>query len=91
MGDWPEFELEASDGSRTTWYRAGDVSRYVEGLHARVDFVMVGLSIPNVFPRLENFRLADPHPEIVSVRLEASERRSDPRAPGPGDVGRRGR
>jgi len=91
MGDYPMFEVSAGDGSKTAWYRAGDVARYVVGLHARAEFVMVGLSIPNVFPGLENFRLPDPYPEIVSVRLEGSERRSNPRASGPGGVGRRGR
>src|SRR5262245_58384230 len=39
MGDFPEFELWASDET-TTWPRHGDVTRYVGGLEAKVAFVL---------------------------------------------------
>src|SRR5438477_6983981 len=40
MNDWPMFDLVAADGSRSEWTREGDISRYVEGLHARLTFVL---------------------------------------------------
>ena len=89
MGDWPEFELVDSSGALTTWTRMGDVSRYVEGLNAAVEYVMVSLKDPFPIPGMETLGLPDEHPQVVRVLLEASDRRSDPRAPGPGGVGLR--
>jgi hypothetical protein len=89
MGDWPEFELVDTDGSATTWTRMGDVSRYVEGLEAAVEYVMVAFEEPFPIPGMETLGLPDEHPKIVRVFLEASDLRSDPRAPGPGGIGLR--
>ena len=40
--DFPEFTLVTPDGSRHTWERFGDHTLYVEGLHARIQWVEQG-------------------------------------------------
>jgi hypothetical protein len=89
MGDWPEFALADAAGAVTTWTRMGDVSRYVEGLNAAVEYVIVSFKDPFPIPGMETLGLPDEHPDIVRVFVEASDLRSDPRAPGPGGVGLR--
>ncbi len=91
MGDWPECDV--SDGQEVSrWAREGDVSRYVEGLQVKftsvlhpwksVDLLRAGVADP--------FKLLGAGSKIVlAVEIEESQRRSDPRAPGPGGVGLR--
>jgi hypothetical protein len=84
MGDWPEFELHASDGSRSSWTREGDISRYVEGLNVRLGFVR------HLWKKQATYRIMGSHSSLVTfVEIEESNLRSDPRAPGPGGIGLR--
>jgi hypothetical protein len=82
MGDWPEFEVQASDGARSTWTREGDISRYVEGLSVRLGFVLHPWKKP-----LINFKMGTDSSLVTFIDIEESTRRSDPRAPGPGGAG----
>jgi len=84
MGDWPEFELLADGGTSTTWTREGDPSRFVEGLRIRLLYTLHPWKMPK---RL----LGDGAKIVLRIELEQSDRRSDPRAPGPGGVGFRSR
>ncbi len=85
MGDWPECECEvtANDGSTSIWTRMGDVSRYVEGLHAQFTSVLHPWKVPN------QQGLGAASKIILIAEIEDSDRRSDPRAPGPSGVGLR--
>jgi hypothetical protein len=79
MGDWPECEVTSDDGSKSTWTRQGDITRYVEGLQVRIIYV------------LHPWKVADDKSSaaskiVVTVEIEDSDRRSDPRAPGPGGI-----
>jgi hypothetical protein len=80
MGDWPEFELAVDDGSRSRWTRAGDLSRYVEGLRARVSSTRHPWKTPDPMR-------GEANNVLLRVELEPSDKRSDPRAPGPGGIG----
>jgi hypothetical protein len=84
MGDWPEFELEETNGGRSSWTREGDISRYVDGLGVRLGFVRHPWKKQNVD------RMSGTHRSLVTfIEVEESSRRSDPRAPGPGGIGLR--
>ena len=83
MGDWPECEVTANDGSTSTWTRMGDVSRYVEGLLAQFTSVLHSWKVP------DQHGLGAASKIILIAEIEDSDRRSDPRAPGPGGVGLR--
>jgi hypothetical protein len=86
MGDWPEFALTSDDASETTWTRVGDISRYVEGLRTEVDFVLQWFK-EDSFAAQQGMPLETK--VVVAIRVEQSDRRSDPRAPGPGGIGLR--
>jgi hypothetical protein len=83
MGDWPECELTDSEGSKSTWTRAGDIARYVEGLKVQFTFVLHPWKTPN------QYGLGEASKVVLTVEIEDSDRRSDPRAPGPGGIGLR--
>jgi hypothetical protein len=84
MGDWPEFELEETQGGRSSWTREGDISRYVDGLSARLGFVL------HPWKKQNADRASRTHRSLVTfIEIEESSRRSDPRAPGPGGIGLR--
>jgi hypothetical protein len=83
MGDWPECEVTANDGSKTTWTREGDIARYVEGLHVRFTSVFHPWKVP------DQHGLGGVSEVVLTVEIEDSDRRSDPRAPGPGGIGLR--
>lgn len=75
MGDWPEFELTSDDGTKSSWTRMGDISRYVEGLGVRLRYVR--------HPWKVNKGLLGAYSQIVlSVEIDESALRSDPRVPG---------
>jgi hypothetical protein len=80
MGDWPEFELMAEDGTTSRWTREGDYVRYVEGLKARLAFVLHPWKQPQRFGLGAHSKL------VVYIDVEDSPRRSDRRVPGPGGV-----
>lgn len=80
MGDWPEYELTADDGSKSTWTREGDFARYVEGLRARITFVLHPWKVP------DQHGLGPASEVVLTVEIEESDRRSDPHAPGPGGI-----
>lgn len=83
MGDWPECEVTADDGTTTTWTREGDLTRYVEGLRMRLTFVLHPWKVP------AQHGLGAASKIVLTVEIEESDRRSDPRAPGPGGIGLR--
>jgi hypothetical protein len=76
-------EVTVDDGSKSDWTREGDVSRYVEGLQVQFTYVLHPRKVPN------QFGLGAASKIILMVEIEDSDRRSDPRAPGPGGVGLR--
>jgi hypothetical protein len=84
MGDWPECEVTSDDGSKSTWTREGDISRYVEGLRAQIVYVLHPWKTPE-----QEQRLPGGSKIVLTVDVEESDRRSDPRAPGPGGIGLR--
>lgn len=84
MGDWPELELTSDAGEKSTWTRLGDVARYVEGLRARITYTAQAWKVSQ-----RHLGLGDETSIALKVELEPSDRRSDPRAPGPGGVGLR--
>lgn len=82
MGDWPEFTVARHNGDDESFTREGDHTRYVEGLACRVRWVL--------HPWKAHQGSLGTHSRIVlQISVEESERRSDPRAPGPGGVGLR--
>lgn len=81
MGDWPECEVTANDGSKSTWTRWGDITRYVEGLQVQFTSVLHPWKVPN------RHGLGDTSRVVLIAQVEDSDRRSDPRAPGPGGIG----
>jgi hypothetical protein len=83
MGDWPMCEVMADDGSKSDWTREGDLSRYVEGLRAQFTAVLHPWKVPH------QHGLGATSKIVLTVEIEESDRRSDPRAPGPGGVGLR--
>jgi hypothetical protein len=40
-GDYAQFEVTADDDSTSVWERRGDVTRYVAGLHARLQYAVL--------------------------------------------------
>lgn len=84
MGDWPECEVTGDDGARTIWTREGDIARYVEGLQVRIDYVLHPWKTAD-----QEYRVGGPSKIVLTVDIEDSDRRSDPRAPGPGGIGLR--
>lgn len=84
MGDWPECEVTSDDGSKCTWTREGDITRYVEGLQVRIIYVIHPWKVSD-----QEYRHGGPSKIVLTVEIEDSDRRSDPRAPGPGGVGLR--
>lgn len=86
MGDWPEFELVSDDGARSAWTREGDVSRFVEGLRVRLAYTLHLWKVEKT-----SLNLGPASKIVLRIDLEESAKRSDPRAPGPGGVGLRGR
>ena len=81
MGDWPEFEVTSKDGSKSTWTREGDITRYVEGLQVQIISVRHPWKVP------DQHGLGSASEVVLNVEIEDSNRRSDPRAPGPGGIG----
>jgi hypothetical protein len=71
MGDWPEFRVRAADGSERRWTREGDVTRYVEGLRARVDFVTLDRKPDH--PAVELGPTSD---VVIAIWLEQSDQRT---------------
>jgi len=73
-GDFPEFTLVSPDGSRGTWPRFGDHTLYVEGLHARIQWV------EQRWAEAERRAFGDVIGEVthlpVCVEVEDSDRRS---------------
>jgi hypothetical protein len=84
MGDWPECEVSSDNGSKTTWTREGDITRYVEGLQVRIVYVLHPWKTSD-----QEDRLGGPSKIVLTVEIEDSDGRSDPRAPGPGGIGLR--
>ncbi|WP_445678475.1 hypothetical protein [Radicibacter daui] len=85
MGDWPECEITGNDGIKSRWTREGDCTRYVEGLSILLTYVLHPWKTPR-----PSGSISDGMSKIVlTVEIEESDRRSDPRAPGPGGVGLR--
>jgi hypothetical protein len=80
MGDWPEFEIRSADGLTSRWTREGDVTRYVVGLRVRLTLTRQRWKAPRQL-------LGDTSSIVLRVEIEASDRRSDRQAPGPGGVG----
>jgi hypothetical protein len=83
MGDWPEYEVTTNDDSKSTWTREGDITRYVEGLKVQITSVLHPWKAP------DQHGLGAASEIVLSIRIEDSDRRSDPRAPGPGGIGLR--
>ena len=81
MGDYPEFELTTEDGARSTWTRDGDYTRYVEGLRARLAYVLHPWKHPNVHG------LGTHSKQVLLIEVEKSDRRSDPTVPRPEGMG----
>jgi hypothetical protein len=52
MGDWPEFRMSTPEGYERTWTRQGDLTRYVEGLRVRVDYVTLDRKPDAAVPEL---------------------------------------
>jgi hypothetical protein len=71
MGDWPEFRVRAADGSERTWTREGDVTRYVEGLRVRVEYVTLDRKPDAPAPQL-----GPTSDVVIAVWLERSEERT---------------
>jgi len=84
MGDWPEFEMVTDNGASSRWTREGDVARYVEGLRVRLTYTLHPWKVPK-----PSMGLGAESKIALRVELERSDKRSDPRAPGPGGVGLR--
>jgi hypothetical protein len=84
MRDWPECEVTSDDGSKSTWTRQGDITRYVEGLQVRIIYVLHPWQVPD-----QDHRHGGPSKIVLTVDIEDSDHRSDPRAPGPGGIGLR--
>jgi hypothetical protein len=82
MGDWPECEVTSDDGSKSTWTREGDITRYVEGLQMRIIYVLHPWKVSD-----QECRHGGPSKIVLTVEIEDSDRRSDPQAPGPGGIG----
>jgi hypothetical protein len=83
MGDWPECEVTTNDGSKSTWTREGDIARYVEDLQVQFTSVLHPWKVP------DQHGLGGASEIVLAVEIEDSDRRSDPRAPGPGGIGLR--
>jgi hypothetical protein len=81
MGDMPEFEVIASDGSKSDWIRKGDATRYVEGLIVCITYVLHPWKTPNQWGLGEKAKI------VLTVEVEDSPRRSSSEAPGPGRLG----
>jgi hypothetical protein len=81
MGDWPMCEVTSDDGSKSTWTREGDITRYVEALRVRIVYVLHPWKVPD--------QLGSASKIVLSMEIEDSDHRSDPRVPGPGGIGLR--
>jgi hypothetical protein len=88
MGDWPECEVTSDDGAKSTWGREGDIARYVEGLRVRIIYVLLPWKVPDVEYK---YGVSPAAKIVLTVEVGDSDRRSDPRAPGPGGIGLRGK
>ncbi len=75
MGDYPMFELTEGGGTTHDFTRAGDITRYMNGLTARVESVEM--------PWKPGVSLPDTRNLVTRILIESSTWRSDPRAPGP--------
>lgn len=76
-GDYPEFEITTDSGEKSSWTREGDISRYVEGLAVELSYVLHPWKVPGLHGLGDSSRL------VVNIRIQSSDQRSDPRAPGP--------
>ena len=83
VGDWPECEVTADDGSKSTWTREGDIARYVEGLRVRITSILHPWKVP------QQHGLDSASKIVLTVEIEDGERRSDPRTPAPAGIGLR--
>jgi hypothetical protein len=83
MADWPEFTLETDDGERSQWTREGDVTRYVEGLRVRLEYVL------HPWKKTHHLVLGPESKLTIRVWIEPSKKRSSGIAPGPGGIGSR--
>jgi hypothetical protein len=81
MGDWPEFRLRDREGRESAWTRHGDVRRYVQGLGAKIEYVMLARK-PGA-----SAVLGETAEVVLRIWVEQSERRSSGIAPGPGGIG----
>ncbi len=70
MGDWPEFKLLAHDGIETTWTRRGDVTRFVEGLEAKVRYATLQPKEHPAFPE------GGPRNVVLGIWVEPSDERT---------------
>ena len=83
MGDWPECAVTGNNGAKSIWTRECDLTRYVEGLRVLITFVLHPRKVPvRLGPDLAS-------KIVLTVEIEDSDRRADPRAPGPGGRGLR--
>ena len=85
MGDWPMCEVTSDDGSKSTWTRDGDITRYVEALQVRIVYVLHPWKVP------DQHGLGSASKIVLTMEIEDSDHRSDPRSPGPGGSGLRDR
>lgn len=76
-GDYPEFEITEESGEKSSWTREGDISRYVEGLAVELRYVLHPWKVPGLHGLGDSSRL------VVSIRIQSSDQRFDPSAPGP--------
>lgn len=80
MGDWPGWTFTAQDGTKSRWTREGDHARYVEGLAARITWVVVSHKSNSA----RGLAGTSPvHNMLIRVELEASDLRSEHKVPGP--------
>jgi hypothetical protein len=70
VGDWPEFRMRTEDGSERTCTRQGEPTRYVEGLHVRLEYVTLERK-PDAPPKLGT--MAD---VVIAVWIEHSHKRT---------------
>ena len=78
MGDWPSFEIMGDNGQVLEFTRKGGYPKYVEGLRAKVRYVLVPLGEP-----LRTLRQREDRELVTEIWLQASPRRTDKRPIGP--------
>lgn len=78
MGDYPECKVLDATGDVTTWTRAGDHTRYVEGLCIEIDYV---IQWAKEDADLGASGLPAEREVVIAIRVEDSDQRSNAVAP----------